>query len=435
MAEYNRFVSYIYTYEKGVKATSSGFVRVEVRDKRCSLHLTLNHISVATLLVYMFVRKGQVLKGIFMGEIHCENRTATYTDTVDVDNVKDSGYTLDQVAGMIVTDEGRQVWFGTGWDDETLDMSAFEPVTKVEQDIVLQEAAVEVEIQTEPVVELAAQTEPPESVVETVIQTETIAESTVRTESPETIAEGSVRTEPPEAAAEGSVRTDQPEPVTESTVRTESKAEFPTGRIREPVSSEMPQGGNPKLLEREQGSSTKLSQEPPVELPQELTSEPIQEPAVSNPGTEVAPVAAPSYRDRLQMSYVDYYEKALNQCPPMYPFEESWTSACVSLEPEDMGRLPMHYWSLGHNSFVLHGFYSYRHLLLAKVEPQPDKAGVPQYIIGVPGLNRHNEGFMARQFGFNHFKSVRKGKAAVGDFGYWYRILDRKPAGKDQQVS
>ena len=33
MAEYNRFVSYMYAYENNKKTVNNGFVRVETRDK------------------------------------------------------------------------------------------------------------------------------------------------------------------------------------------------------------------------------------------------------------------------------------------------------------------------------------------------------------------------------------------------------------------
>jgi hypothetical protein len=42
------------------------------------------------------------------------------------------------------------------------------------------------------------------------------------------------------------------------------------------------------------------------------------------------------------------------------------------------------------------------------------------YIIGIPGIYHNREKFMARMFGFENFKSIRKRELKQGDFGYWY---------------
>lgn len=41
MAEYNRFVSYMYAYENNKKTVNNGFVRVETRDKESSVYVNM----------------------------------------------------------------------------------------------------------------------------------------------------------------------------------------------------------------------------------------------------------------------------------------------------------------------------------------------------------------------------------------------------------
>ena len=115
------------------------------------------------------------------------------------------------------------------------------------------------------------------------------------------------------------------------------------------------------------------------------------------------------------------FGKILEQCPGMYPFEDDSVEACVRLEPQDIGRMPIDCWSYGSNSFLLHGYYSYRHLILARVKFQEERQGI--YILGVPGTQHSREAFMANMFGFREFKPIREGNEGVSDFGYWYTFL------------
>jgi hypothetical protein len=114
------------------------------------------------------------------------------------------------------------------------------------------------------------------------------------------------------------------------------------------------------------------------------------------------------------------FRKILEQCPGMYPFEDDTVDVCVRLEPHDIGRMPIDCWSFGSNSFLLHGYYSYRHLILARLK---DEAEDGAYILGVPGTRHSREAFMAKMFGFREFKPISEGREGVSDFGYWYTTL------------
>ncbi|MGB8451163.1 MAG: DUF6128 domain-containing protein [Anaerocolumna sp.] len=102
--------------------------------------------------------------------------------------------------------------------------------------------------------------------------------------------------------------------------------------------------------------------------------------------------------------------------PRMYPFEDNEVAWCVRIEPQDIGLFPMEAWILGNNSFLLHGYYSYRHLIFARMN---DKNGI-NYILGIPGIYHNREKFMAKMFGFENFKCVKRKAQRTGEFGYWY---------------
>jgi hypothetical protein len=69
------------------------------------------------------------------------------------------------------------------------------------------------------------------------------------------------------------------------------------------------------------------------------------------------------------------------------------------------------------NSFVMHGFYTYRHLLFGKVAK--NNSGV-EYFIGVPGMYSNRERYLATMFGFGNFKKSHRSDYANPYFGYWY---------------
>ena len=110
-------------------------------------------------------------------------------------------------------------------------------------------------------------------------------------------------------------------------------------------------------------------------------------------------------------------ERVIAQAEHMYPFEDDTMDTCVRLDLQDIGLLPVKFWMYAGNSFVLHQYYSYRHLLLCKTH-----AG--QYLLCVPGLHREKDRYMAENFGFSDFKPIHAdAQNHDNDFGYWYVIL------------
>lgn len=97
------------------------------------------------------------------------------------------------------------------------------------------------------------------------------------------------------------------------------------------------------------------------------------------------------------------------------PFGEDVFWNCVRIFPCDIGRMQQEGWKTGKNSFLMHGFYHYRHLLLAVTQ---DK----KMLLGVPGIENPQEKYMANMFGFDTFLACRE-KEPDGPVGYWLREL------------
>lgn len=90
----------------------------------------------------------------------------------------------------------------------------------------------------------------------------------------------------------------------------------------------------------------------------------------------------------------------------------------VKITPNDIGLLDMCNWKLGVNSFLTHGYYSYKYLMLGKVLFTPDSDNV-SYILGVPGVYSSREKYLADIFGFDRFVPEKETQIKTGSFGYW----------------
>lgn len=106
------------------------------------------------------------------------------------------------------------------------------------------------------------------------------------------------------------------------------------------------------------------------------------------------------------------WEQLSSIYPHIHPFRD--VREFLSVGPEDFVVLRERCYQMTHNSFLLHGYYNYRHLLLLRQET----AGQAKYYIGVPGNFYEREKQVARMFGFESFEGARE-PAWEGDFGYY----------------
>ena len=102
---------------------------------------------------------------------------------------------------------------------------------------------------------------------------------------------------------------------------------------------------------------------------------------------------------------------------------------CTKIQRKDLARLPRCEWKLSNNSFLLHGYYNYHHLVFLD-----DGEWLR---VGVPGIYHPKEQKAAEAFGFSEF--IRRRDIAVelekeereedDGFGYWCRCVRRQRPG------
>mgnify|MGYP006999593256 FL=1 len=122
---------------------------------------------------------------------------------------------------------------------------------------------------------------------------------------------------------------------------------------------------------------------------------------------EASSVEACSRRER-----PDFGERMLSVFPKMYPFEIDEMGECGRIGLKDIGNLPVAYWSLAGNPFLLRGYYCYRHLIFACI-------GRQEYAVGVPGIYSEENSKWAKECRMLRFQPLSKVKDRHGAFGYW----------------
>lgn len=104
--------------------------------------------------------------------------------------------------------------------------------------------------------------------------------------------------------------------------------------------------------------------------------------------------------------------------------QDSHAPAARKIQRSDISKLPRRFWFLANNSFLLHGYHNYNHLLLVEEDGH--------VWLGVPGIYDVREARAADLFGFSQF--TRSYAPMLGlsederndeaDFGHWCRYLD-----------
>lgn len=105
------------------------------------------------------------------------------------------------------------------------------------------------------------------------------------------------------------------------------------------------------------------------------------------------------------------WEMLERNCPYMAPFQHSPEQVYLRMEPKDLKYFPKELWHLGRNSFLLHGYYNYRYLIVGQMEDA--------VILGIPGNYYPMEEAVAAMFGFGMWFPAQRLSKENGSFGYW----------------
>ena len=341
--DYQRLVSYIYSYPEGVKGRNVGFAKALVHQGQFKLNISLRGVktdSPEMFGIYMMVTDGGY-RLIKLGECLVKVGQMEYSGVFNPDNINETGYGFKDICGLAVArEDARYDCMMSMWKDEdvTPDMLVFSGMDakkQVEAGIVIKERMRQSE------------------------------EKERGQQMSESVLAESLRSEPV----------------------------------------------SPELAESQTG----------------VTAESVSDTATEDIKAAGAAAKIPAETQHLQQkahranaTQTDPFQKLFVRADYIDAFDDDYFYDCIEVSPEKLKCLNQNEIDIAGNSFLLHGYYNFRHILFGRVRDNLDNT---KYFIGVPGMYCNRERYMASMFGFNNFKKSHRSDYANPYFGYWYQEI------------
>ena len=451
MSAYHRLISYIYAYEGGIKGKNTGFAKLETRGTSCRIQVSVRRVFAGGSPIGVYLLAGQ--EEIRIGTLFVRGGNGEFRAVVKCENIEGSGCNMEECCGLTLH-ETDSAWraYTTIWED------AVAHAAEVELADVTAEKVREQEAEKEEATRKLAENVSGE-VNSASVGKEKLDEASELTRSGEMESQDtSTETEKKEAVnineTDFGISQPQPEKLEDSNLEifedTETMEAVPD--ISETSDHQEAEVVQETQTETPQESFQESTQEVQTETPKESFQESYQEAQTearrkdSQESTrevrkEVLPDSPPDHQEAFQpgsqnqkqpqpdsskeFPKEDPAESLWNRLRAAYPkvtaFECADGCEILVIKPQDIGLLPRENWVYGNNSFLLHGYYNYRYLILARLG-KPGERG--RYILGVPGHYGNNEKYMAAMFGFDRFVRSTRQPPRDSRFGYWYTDLN-----------
>lgn len=451
MSAYHRLISYIYAYEGGIKGKNTGFAKLETRGTSCRIQVSVRRVFAGGSPIGVYLLAGQ--EEIRIGTLFVRGGNGEFRAVVNCENIEGSGCNMEECCGLTLH-ETDSAWraYTTIWED------AVAHAAEVELADVTAEKVREQEAEKEEATRKLAENVSGE-VNSASVGKEKLDEASELTRSGEMESQDtSTETEKKEAVnineTDFGISQPQPEKLEDSNLEifedTETMEAVPD--ISETSDHQEAEVVQEVQTETPQESFQESNQEVQTETPQESSQESYQEAQTearrkdSQESTwevrkEMPPDSPPDHQEAFrsdsqnqkqpqpdsskEFSKEDPAESLWNRLRAAYPkvtaFECADGCEILVIKPQDIGLLPRENWVYGNNSFLLHGYYNYRYLILARLG-KPGERG--RYILGVPGHYGNNEKYMAAMFGFDRFVRSTRQPPRDSRFGYWYTDLN-----------
>ena len=451
MSAYHRLISYIYAYEGGIKGKNTGFAKLETRGTSCRIQVSVRRVFAGGSPIGVYLLAGQ--EEIRIGTLFVRGGNGEFRAVVNCENIEGSGCNMEECCGLTLH-ETDSAWraYTTIWED------AVAHAAEVELADVTAEKVREQEAEKEEATRKLAENVSGE-VNSASVGKEKLDEASELTRSGEMESQDtSTETEKKEAVnineTDFGISQPQSEKLEDSNLEifedTETMEAVPD--ISETSDHQEVEIVQEAQTETPQESFQESNQEAQTETPQESSQESNQEAQTearrkdSQESTrevrkEALPDSPPDHQEAFQpgsqnqkqpqpdsskeFPKEDPAESLWNRLRAAYPkvtaFECADGCEILVIKPQDIGLLPRENWVYGNNSFLLHGYYNYRCLILARLAKSGERG---RYILGVPGHYGNNEKYMAAMFGFDRFVRSTRQPPRDSRFGYWYTDLN-----------
>ncbi len=368
---YFRKIIYLCEYNGGECRGNIGFVKLSKKQTRFKIEISLSgDWSLKGEKVYLLDKDKNAVNKVFFGTITEEGNEITITK-----QTSEAGMLKGELAGVLIGGEGYVVCAGT--DDDSVRVEDYVKTEEREKD---KEA-------------------------------------------------GGIRGEKGKENAAGKIREEREKG--EATVEAEGKMVERVHKVPEAVEKERPRetGGGREEKGKENAEGDLQEEREKVDAAEvgdskDVVTEEIgrEREKASEAEKVVQGEEIPEEEEMIEVEIEEEHDQAyifrklFTAKPNMYPFEDDEMEKCVQIAPGDFSDFPKEYWQMGSNTFLLQGYYNYRHLILAR-----DKEKV---YVGIPGQYHRRDKYMADMFGFGRFKSILRKKERLGDFGYWMKEIE-----------
>lgn len=396
MGQYKRMVSYLYKYINGAKSQNTGFVRIELMDVQCRFTVQMRMVPFEVFpKVYLYIQKEHGAKCIEVSDMGTKSGNLVSRFALDKNNIEQTGYSFEDIDGLVVyiSDE---MFFATSWVRDEVKLGQIEIVSKTRE-------------------------MPADSIFETE-NTKRLNENNI-SESSNTGRKNIYESGNMKSVKEKNVFDMENEKRLNenNTSDIENAEKLNENNIFENVSDECMQVYNlsdNSLADKgyEVNDTEKFGKYAGQNMDSDEVASVAETRAESDINTEKMVIKASVYEENDK----DFGERILSTFPVMYPFASGIIDKSVRIELKDIGCLPIKMWVLANNTFLLHGYCSYRHIIFAKIKISDIET---QYAVGSPGIYNSYDENIARQHGFIYFQPIGEVKDKNGTFGYWIHPL------------
>ena len=387
MADYKRLVSYIYAYPGGVRDKNVGFAKAEVRNGQFKLTVSVKGVytdTPALFGVYVMVDGKKHQPGGFTllktGTVMVNQGIGQYQDLFNPMNINQSGYTFEDISGIALARENEDFYrMFSLWEDCILNT---EDITFAQPEAAASNPVVQADSEEVSVEEQVNRTTGQEAERKSAEMSGNVRESETVRRNAEDVSENEV------------------EDVVEAAVTSK------------PATPESAQSAGQQADLQQETAQMKAQQVRAMEAVQELLFR------NTNPqGTMPQDTKLQNAKPQEEMPA---FEKVFINRDFIDAFEDDYFYDCVEVTPELLKQLPIEDDAVVNNSFLVHGYYNFKHILFGKVCENDNNT---RYFIGVPGMYCNRERFMASMFGFCNFKKSHRSDYSNPYFGYWYQEI------------
>lgn len=393
MADYKRLVSYIYAYPGGVRDKNVGFAKAEVRNGQFKLTVSVKGVYTDTpelFGVYVMVDGKKHQPGGFTllktGTVMVNQGIGQYQDLFNPMNINQSGYTFEDISGIALARENEDFYrMFSLWEDcilNTEDITFAQPEAAAASNPVAQADSEEVSVK-----EQVNRTTGQEAERKSAEMSGNVRESETVRRNAEDVLENEV------------------EDVVEAAVTSK------------PATPESAQSAGQQADLQQETAQMKAQQVRAMEAVQELLFRNTNPQGTMPQNTKLQHTTPQNAKPQEEMPA---FEKVFINRDFIDAFEDDYFYDCVEVTPELLKQLPIEDDAVVNNSFLVHGYYNFKHILFGKVCENDNNT---RYFIGVPGMYCNRERFMASMFGFCNFKKSHRSDYSNPYFGYWYQEI------------